>query len=71
MIDATTDRVVRVGEDAALGAAYAAQADWDPRLAPVEDGYVFVVLRPVGLQAWRQSDEIAGRTLMRGGTWLV
>jgi hypothetical protein len=32
---------------------------------------VFLVLRPVRIQAWRESDEIAGRTLMRDGAWVV
>lgn len=31
----------------------------------------FLVLRPVRVQAWREADEIAGRTLMRDGRWLV
>lgn len=66
MIDARLDRVVEVGADAALDEAYAAQADWDPRTST---GYVFLVLRPVRVQAWREADELAGRTLMRDGTW--
>ena len=45
-----------------------AQADWDPRR---DTGYVFLVLRPVRVQAWREANEIAGRTLMRDGSWLV
>lgn len=68
MLDAVLERVVDVPEDDALAAAYAAQADWDPRGA---EGYEFLVLRPVRLQAWREANEIAGRTLMRDGTWLV
>ncbi|HET6968471.1 MAG TPA: pyridoxamine 5'-phosphate oxidase family protein [Ornithinibacter sp.] len=68
MIDATLQDTVDVGADGPLGAAYVAQADWDPRLA---HGYVFLVLRPVRVQVWREADEIAGRTLMRDGTWLV
>jgi hypothetical protein len=32
---------------------------------------VFVVLRPDRIQAWREEYELAGRTLMRGGAWLV
>jgi Pyridoxamine 5'-phosphate oxidase len=68
MVDARLDRVVGVGESDALGAAYAAQADWDPRS---DDDYVFLVMRPERVQAWRESDEIAGRTLMRDGAWLV
>ena len=67
MIDAVLDRSVEVADDE-LGAAYAAQADWDPRRSP---GYVFLVLRPVRVQAWRESNEIPGRTLMRDGDWLA
>lgn len=69
MIDAhlakTVDAAVAADE---LGAAYAAQTDWDPRRST---GYVFLVLRPVRIQAWRESNEIPGRTLMRDGRWLV
>jgi hypothetical protein len=68
MIDAVLERTVDVAADAALGEAYAAQADWDPRR---DSGYVFFVLRPLRMQAWRESNEIAGRTLMRDGAWLV
>lgn len=68
MIDAVLEKAVDVAADDALGAAYVAQADWDPRR---ETGHVFLVLRPVRVQAWREANEIAGRTLMRDGTWLV
>jgi hypothetical protein len=68
MIDATMEKTVDVAGDDALGEAYAAQADWDPREST---GYVFFVLRPLRVQAWRESNEIAGRTLMRDGSWLV
>jgi hypothetical protein len=67
MIDAVLDRVVDVASDEALGSAYAAQADWDPRN---DTGYVFLVLRPVRVQAWREANELPGRTLMRDGAWL-
>ncbi len=68
MIDAVLERAVAVADDEALGAAYASQADWDPRRST---GFVFLVLRPVGIQAWRESNEIPDRTLMRHGAWLV
>jgi hypothetical protein len=67
LIDAVVERTVGVDDDAALGAAYAAQADWDPRGL---EGYVFIVLRPVRIQAWRESNELAGRLLMRDGQWI-
>lgn len=67
MIDAELERTVAVAADERLGAAYADQADWDPRSSP---GHVFLVLRPVRVQAWREANEIPGRTLMRDGRWL-
>ena len=67
VLDVELERAVATTDDADLGAAYARQADWDPRTA---DGYVFLVLRPVRVQAWREADEIAGRTLMRDRAWL-
>jgi len=67
MIDAVLERAVGVDSDEDLGAAYAAQADWDPRGGA---GYLYLVLEPRRVQAWREADEIAGRTLMRDGVWL-
>ncbi len=67
-IDAVLEEAVDVATHDALGDAYAAQADWDPRGSR---GYVWLVLRPVRVQAWRDENEIADRTLMRDGTWLV
>jgi general stress protein 26 len=70
MIDATLDAVVDLERASPqLADAYAQQADWDPRSAG--GGYVFLSLRPERIQAWREADEIAGRTLMRAGAWLV
>ena len=68
MIDAKLDRSVLVGDDDGLVERYAAQAGWDPRTAG--EGYLLLVLRPVRIQAWREENELAGRTLMRAGRWL-
>ena len=68
MIDAVVERRVDVAADPALGEAYVAQADWDPR---GEAGYELLVLSPVRVQAWREANEIPGRTLMTDGRWLV
>jgi hypothetical protein len=68
MVDAVLEKAVEVGDDDALGEAYAAQADWDPRDST---GYEFLVLRPVRVQAWREANEITGRDLMRDGRWLA
>jgi hypothetical protein len=68
LIDVVLERSVGVDDDGPLGEAYAAQADWDPRGIP---GYVFLVLRPTRIQAWRESNELTGRVLMRDGAWLI
>jgi hypothetical protein len=68
MIVAVLERAVQVDQDDALWAAYVGQADWDPRQG---SGYQFLVLRPERLQAWREANEIPGRTLVRDGRWLV
>lgn len=70
MIDAVVEATTSIVDaPAAIAEGYAAQADWDPRADP--DGYVYVVLRPTRIQAWREVDELSTRTLMRGGEWLV
>lgn len=70
MLDVVLVSVIDVADaPGGLADAYAAQADWDPREAG--DGYVYVVLAPERIQAWREANEIAGRTLMRHGKWLV
>ena len=69
LIDAVVEEVVAVNDASEVADRYCAQADWDPRSAG--DGYVFIRLRPERLQAWREANELAGRTLMRQGTWTV
>ncbi len=53
---------------AEIAELYAGQADWDPR---EESGpFVYLLMRPVRIQAWREANELAGRTIMRDGEWL-
>jgi hypothetical protein len=69
MIDAELEQVYGLDEvPADLARQYAAQTDWDPR----ESGerMRFLVLRPQRIQAWREVNELPGRTLMRGGAWI-
>src|SRR5665213_383995 len=69
LMDAVVDSAVAVtGAPAALAEAYAAQADWDPRGS--NGDYVYLVLVPVRIQAWREANELEGRLLMRNGVWL-
>lgn len=69
MLDVVLDEVHDVAAaPAVIVSRYLAQSDWDPRESP---GYVFLVLRPVRIQSWREANEIPGRTLMRDGQWVV
>jgi hypothetical protein len=61
--------VARPDADPAITGAYRERTGW----VPGSDGgdYVYILLRPVRIQVWREVDEIAGRTVMRDGTWLA
>jgi hypothetical protein len=63
-----TVEVVAPGEiTAELGERFAAKTGFTPR----EDaGFRYFRIRPRRIQAWREENELAGRDLMRGGTWL-
>jgi hypothetical protein len=70
MIDAVLEGSHRAEDvPAGIGEAYADQSDWDPREAGA--GYAYLVLRPERIQAWREANELRGRTIMHGGHWLV
>jgi hypothetical protein len=70
VIDAELEQVYGLDEvPDGLARRYAAQADWDPRKAG--DLMRYFVLRPQRIQAWREVNELPGRTLMRGGAWIT
>ncbi len=69
LIEAVLAETIPVGAAGAVGDAYASQNDWDPREAG--DSYVFLALRPLRVQAWRELNEIPDRLLMADGVWLV
>ena len=50
---------------------FATQSGWDPRHEEYVEAYRLLELGVVRLQAWRESNELAGRTLMRDGAWLA
>jgi hypothetical protein len=57
-----------IGADRALEDAHAAATGFDPRTEPEE--YVYLRITPRDVLAWRESNELAGRRLMRRGEWL-
>src|SRR3984885_1936869 len=69
MIDAELEHVYSLDEvPDGLARGYATQAGWGPRESG--ESMRFLVLRPLRIQAWREPDELPGRTLMRGGAWI-
>src|ERR1700685_189519 len=68
MIDAVLIEAVPASEaQVPLAEQYTAQAGWDPRTDP--SNYVYLVLGPERIQVWREGEDPAGRTVMRGGEW--
>ena len=72
-LDGTRDVVlvdgrVEAGVDDTAMSAYAAHTGWDPRSEPAE--YLWLRITPTRIQAWREANELAGRTVMRDGAWL-
>jgi nitroimidazol reductase NimA-like FMN-containing flavoprotein (pyridoxamine 5'-phosphate oxidase superfamily) len=65
MIDGTAEPVT----DEQAKDAFAAKHGWDPRNESGDYGYFRIV--PDRVQAWREVNELPGRTLMRDGNWLV
>lgn len=65
MIDGTAQAV----DDEPTKDAFAAGHGWDPRTENNEYAYFRIV--PTRIQAWREVNELPGRTLMRDGTWLT
>jgi hypothetical protein len=66
LVDAQAELVVE--PDLAVLDAFAARTGFDPR---DDAGYGYFRLVPQRLQAWREENELTGRTLMRDGDWLV
>jgi hypothetical protein len=69
VINAEASVVARQDAEPAVVGAYRERTGWEPG----SDGgdWVYIFLTPTTIQAWREVDEIAGRTVMRNGTWLA
>ena len=62
------DGTVAEGVDEATQEAYVSAAGWDPRTEPTE--YLWLRVTPTRAQAWREANELKGRTVMKDGAWL-
>lgn len=69
MIDAQASVVTRQDAGPRIAGSYRERTGWEPG----SDGgdWVYVLLSPARIQVWRDVSEIAGRTVMRDGTWLA
>ena len=68
MIDATVAEATPDKEiPAEVGDGFAAKSGFDPRAEP--DLFRYFRLVPRRIQAWRESNELAGRTVMSDGQW--
>jgi nitroimidazol reductase NimA-like FMN-containing flavoprotein (pyridoxamine 5'-phosphate oxidase superfamily) len=65
IIDGTAKPV----QDERTKEAFVAKHGWDPREEAGD--YVYFRIVPDRVQAWREVNELPGRTLMRGGDWLA
>ena len=70
MVDAVLVAAIPAAEaSVAVADGYASQAGWDPRADSGE--YVYLVFRPEHIQVWREDEDLAGRTVMRNGAWVI
>lgn len=67
MIDGTARITGLVKDDNPLAVSFYEKAGWDPLLNG--DNLIFIRVTPSRMQAWREVDEAANRTLMINGTW--
>jgi hypothetical protein len=69
MIDAKASVVARQDAGPAIVGSYRERTGWEPG----SDGgdWVYVLLKPIRIQVWRDVEEIADRTVMSDGTWLA
>jgi nitroimidazol reductase NimA-like FMN-containing flavoprotein (pyridoxamine 5'-phosphate oxidase superfamily) len=68
LIDGTVETFTRETVPAALAEAFAAR-HWDARRGSTR--YAYFRVTPRRIQSWREENELAGRDLMRDGTWLI
>jgi len=69
LIEATVRALPATELPTDVGDAFAAKTGFDPRTLTTP--YRYFRIHPQRLQAWRESNELDGRDLMRGGHWVV
>jgi len=70
MVDAVLVEAIPAADaSVAVADSYASQAGWDPRTDSGE--YVYLVFKPERILVWREDEDLAGRTVMRNGAWII
>ncbi len=68
LVHGTAAVVTMADIDPALADRFAERAGFDPREA--SEPYVYALVTPQRIQAWREENELTGRELMRDARWL-
>lgn len=68
MIDATATPLSAADLPTDIGDSFASKTGFDPR--GLTTRYLYFHLKPHRVQAWREENELEGRTLMRSTNWL-
>ncbi|MFE0699305.1 pyridoxamine 5'-phosphate oxidase family protein [Streptomyces sp. NPDC058872] len=69
LVDGTAEPVDLADLPPGTGEAFKDKTGFDPR--ELKDSYQYFLIRPHRVQAWREANELQGRTLMRNGAWLA
>ncbi|SED03075.1 pyridoxamine 5'-phosphate oxidase family protein [Streptomyces sp. TLI_105] len=69
LVDGTAEPVDLADLAPGTGEAFAARTGFDP--GELGGRYQYFLIRPRRVQAWREANELEGRTLMRDGRWLA
>jgi nitroimidazol reductase NimA-like FMN-containing flavoprotein (pyridoxamine 5'-phosphate oxidase superfamily) len=67
-VDGTVETIASAALDEARAQLFATRAEWDPRQEPKP--YIYLIVTPQRIQAWRNVPELADRTIMARGQWL-
>jgi hypothetical protein len=68
LIDGTASTIIASEIAPDEGDAFAERTGFDPREEP--EPYAYFRVRPLRIQAWRESNELPDRILMRDGAWV-
>lgn len=69
LVHGTAEVVALAGLPTSEADRFAARARFDPR--EEDPPYAYVLVTPRRIQAWRESNELAEREIMRDGRWLA